>query len=71
MPKPNKVIPNMFDSAEIKEAHKHSIRHRGELRDSGEKGTDLFFYIDNKIEKGGRSINRTLRWRIERSFNAT
>lgn len=44
MPKPNEVMQSMFDSADIKEAHKHSIRHRGDLRDSEACG--CFYCLD-------------------------
>ncbi|WP_295569937.1 cytoplasmic protein [uncultured Stenotrophomonas sp.] len=52
----------MFDSADIKEAHKYSIRHRGELKDSETCGCfyclDIFDYknIEDWIDDGDTAL---------------
>ncbi|WP_237709868.1 cytoplasmic protein [Stutzerimonas stutzeri] len=62
MHKPNEVMPNIFDSTDIKEAHKHSIRHRGELRDSEACGCfyclEIFDYknIEEWIDDGDTAL---------------
>ncbi|AEF21811.1 conserved hypothetical cytosolic protein [Pseudomonas fulva 12-X] len=55
-------MPNIFDSADIKETHKYSIRHRGELKNSETCGCfyclDIFDYknIEDWIGDGDTAL---------------